>query len=94
MEIYLQLQLIARNAAIHKAQILGQDLVEDETAHGGLDDIGQLCSVRQLLAHAHLNAGLKLDDAILVSENRFVYILKGLALSDAARALLGQVVDT
>ena len=94
VEIHFQLQFIARDRTIHKAQVLRQNLVEDKPAHGGLDNIGNLASVCQRLGYTHLNAGLQLDGAVFISQNCFVYTLECLAFSNAARTLLGQIIDT
>ena len=94
MEIHFQLQLIARNTPVHKAQILGQDLVENKTPHGGLNDIRDFLSIRCLFAYADLDLGLEADHAVLIGENSFVDTLKAFALALDSRTLLGQIVNT
>ena len=44
MEIYFQLHFVFRNASVYKAQILRQDLVEQETSQCGLYRTGLCCT--------------------------------------------------
>ena len=94
VEINLQYQLIARNSTIYKAQILRQNLVEEETAQRGLYDTGHLSSVSQGSGYADLDSGLQTDDFILISQDGFVQVLEELAFAFTSRTLLGQVIDT
>ena|SRR5699024_1557060 len=94
MEIYLQQQLVARNGAVYKSQILRKNLVEQETAQRGAYISGDYASVRHRLCAAHGNSRLQLDIAVLVCQNRLVYVLKEASLSLDTRSFLCQVIDT
>ena len=93
MEIHLQKQFIARNAPVHKSQVLRDNLIEDKTSHSGLDDSCLYGAVRHLLAHPDLYSGVEGHRAVLVGQNRLIGVLKAHALSLRAWSLLGQVVD-
>ena len=56
VEVDLKLQLVALHLAVYKAQILRDDLVEQEASQCGLHDSCLHGSVRHGLCHAHLDA--------------------------------------
>ncbi len=93
MEIHFRLQQILRVASVHIAQILRQNLIEEESTKRGLHIAGHLFPVCVRLFHPDGNSGMKGTCLILVGENRLVYILKELALSKGAGSLLRQIID-
>ncbi len=88
-----QLEEVLRLRAVHHAQILGQDLVEQESAEGREDHAGDRLAVRVLLGDADMDLGVQRDDVILVSEDRLIHVAEVLAFAGLAVSLLGQVVD-
>ena len=94
VEVNLQLQLIALDASVHKAQILRDDLVKDKASHRGLYHSSLNGSVRHLLLHSYFYLGVQRYFLVLIGKNGLVYVLEGHALSLYARSFLCQVVDT
>ena len=94
MEIYFQLHFVFRNASVYKAQILRQDLVEQETSQCRLYRTGLCCTVRHGLCHTHFDSGLQSQCFVFISKDCFVHALEVLAFSDRTRSFLCQVVNT
>ena len=67
----LQVELVAGNRAVHKAQILGNGLVVDQAAHGGIDDPVLGLSV-DFLAVADADGGMEADGTVGVGGNGLV----------------------
>ena len=93
VEIHLQLQLVLRDTAVYKAQILRQDLVENKSSQRRLDH-ARLIRAVHILRHADFNLTLQRDNAVFISKNCLIYALEELALALRARSLLREVVDT
>ena len=94
MEIDLQLQEILRYASIHKAQILGQNLVENKASQCGLYNTRHHFPCCICLRHADFNPGMQGTSLILIGKNCLVDILIVISFPDGPRSLLGQIVDT
>ena len=92
-EVNLRLQLVLRLGAIHKAEVLRNNLIEEDASRGSLLNFRTLFAVRALLREADLNLGLQCDLVVRVSEQRLVRALEAHTLALCAVALLGQVVD-
>ena len=92
-EVNLRLQLVLRLGAIHKAEVLRNDLIEEDASRGSLLNFRTLFAVRALLREADLNLGLQCDLVVRVSEQRLVRALEAHTLALCAVALLSQVVD-
>ena len=97
-EVNLRKNLVARNRTIHETEILRDDLIENQTADGGiyntLDDL--LCAILRLynLADSALDQGVHRDVAILLCENRLIDALEEHALVRLTRTCLRNIVDT
>ena len=94
MEIDLQEEFIAGNAPVHKAQVLGNDLVEQETAHRGFHDSGFHCPVFHRPGHTDLYPGMKGHGLILIGEDCLVDALEDHTFAFGAGTLLGQIINT
>ena len=92
-EVHLQFQLVAGNAPVHVAQILGQDLVKEKSSQGRGNCLCQGISLGIRSLAAHMNAGLQGNIAVFVCQNGFIYALVISALTLGPRSLLGQVID-
>ena len=92
-EVNLGLQLVLRLGAIHEAEVLRNNLIEEDASRGSLLNFRALFAVRALLREADLNLGLQCDLVVRVSEQRLVRALEAHTLALRAVALLGQVVD-
>ena len=92
-EVNLGLQLVLRLGAIHKAEVLRNNLIEEDASRGSLLNFRTLFAVRALLREADLNLGLQCNLVVCVSEQRLVRALEAHTLALRAVALLGQVVD-
>ena len=93
MEVHLGQKEILRQVSVYKAQVLGQDLIEDKPSQRGLHISRHHFSLGVLLGSAHLDPGVKGTGFILISQNGFVHIFKVPALSQRSGPLLGQVID-
>ena len=95
--IYFKVDLVVEHglgvAAIHKAEILRNGPVEDDTADGGGHHAFDNLAVH-LFGAAHLNARVQTDHAGVVRHQRFVLIAEHLVLALFALALVGQIVGT
>ena len=80
MEVNLELHGIFRNGTIYKAQILRQNLIEDETSEGRLNSSLLNASVSHLLLHTDFDSGLEGQDLVLICENCLVDALEVFAL--------------
>ncbi len=93
MEIHLRLQIIFRGIPLHKAQILGQYLVEQEASQRGLHIAAHRLPLGGFLGHPYLDPGVQGNELVLIGQYGLVYILKELAFAQYTRPLLGKVVD-
>ncbi len=91
--IHFQFQQVFRFAPVYKAQILRNDLIEQETSQCGFHDTGNLLPFRVFLCHSHLDAGMQRTFAVLIGKDRFIDISVGISLTNGARPLLCQIID-
>ena len=97
-EVNLRKNLVARNRTIHEAEILWDDLIENQTTyrsiHNALDDL--LAAILRLydLADSALDQGVHRDVAILLCEDRLVDALEEHTLVWLTRTRLCNIVDT
>ncbi len=94
MEIHFQLQTVLRSIPLHKTQVLGQDLIEQETAQCGFHIAPYFFALGRCPGHSHIDAGVQSDHLVLICQDCLVHILEELAFAQYAGSLLGQVVDT
>ncbi len=66
MEIHFQFQLILRDGAVHKAQVLGDDLIKDETPHRRFDQALLHGAVCHGLLHSGFYPAVEGHDFILI----------------------------
>ena len=92
-EVNLGLQRILRLRAIHKAEILRDDFIEENASGRAVLHFREHGAVRHLLREADLNLGLERNLVVRVGEQRLVRTLEEHSLALCAVALLGQVVD-
>ena len=92
-EVNLGLQRILRLRAIHKAEVLRDDFVEENASGRAVLHFREHGAVRHLLREADLNLGLERNLVVRVGEQRLVRALEEHSLALCAVALLGQVVD-
>ena len=97
-EVNLRKNLIARNRTIHEAEILWDDLIEDQTTYRGihhaLDDLLAAILCLYDLTDSALDQGVHRDVAILLRENRLVDALEEHTLVRLTRTRLCNIVDT
>ena len=97
-EVNLRKNLVARNRTIHEAEILRDDLIENQTADGGIHNAldNLLCAILRLydLADSALDQGVHRDVAILLCEDRLVDALEEHTLVRLTRTRLCNIVDT
>lgn len=79
-EVHLQAKLLARHRAVHKPQVLGNGLVEDQAAHGGVVEAVLHLPVH-FLAIPDPNGGMQAHISIAVRHNGLLH---------AGVAVLGQ----
>ena len=94
MEVNFQFQLVLFLGTVYEAQILRDDLVEDETSNGRLDDTSLRCAIRHRAGYSYFDTGMQGNNLVLVCKNRLVDALECHALALGARTFLGQIVDT
>src|SRR3712207_378812 len=90
-EVNFQLQIVIIRLAIDEAQVLGDDLIEYETAQSRLNLSGVLSSIGKLYNTANIDLGVEVDDLVLLGEKSLVGIGEMLALAGLAVTLLGQI---
>ena len=88
MEVNFQFQLVLFLGTVYEAQILRDDLVEDETSNGRLDDTSLRCAIRHRAGYSYFDTGMQGNNLVLVDA------LECHALALGARTFLGQIVDT
>ena len=93
MEINLQKQLVSFCFPVHKAQVLGNDLIKQQTSQCRVDHALLLGAILHSLLHTHLDPGVQCDISILIGQDRFIDALKDHALAFGSRPLLGQIID-
>ncbi len=93
MEIHFGKKEVFRPASVNISQILGKNLVKEETAQRGFHNTGYLFSLCVLFGYPHLDAGMKGTGSVLVSKNRLVYALVILALAYSPFSFLGHIVN-
>ena len=93
-EVHLRKQFIARHGPVYISQILGQDLIEQEPSQRGADVSRNGLSVCIGSLAAHGNPGLQGNIAILICQNRFVYIFIEGAFAPGSRTFLSQIINT
>ena len=92
-EVDLQLQHGFRGGAIHIAQVLRNGIVEDNAAHGGVDDAGIRLTI-YFHGAAHLDGSVQPHHAFLIGHKGLVKVAENLALALFAGFFQGQVVRT
>ena len=93
-EIDLGQQIIFRLCAVHKSEVLRNDLIKEQSSEGDVDDTCDHLSVFPLLADPDLDLGMQRDVMVLVSEDRLVHAVEAPSLTGFAVSLLCQIVDT
>ncbi len=94
MKIHFQLQEVLRDTSVHESQVLGQDLIEQESSQGGLHIARYGLSGPILLRHPDSDPGMQGTCLILISQDGFIHALEELAFSHGTGSLLGKVVDS
>ncbi len=77
--------------SVHKAQVLRDMLIINDSSDGGGNYPGYL-SIAQVLCNSHLDSGMNGDDVVLVRHERLVGVTENLALALFARLIQRQVV--
>ena len=93
-EIDLGKQVILRLCAVHKSEVLRNDLIKEKSSEGDVDGTCDHLTVFPLLADSDLDLGVQRDVMVLVSEDRLVHAVEASSLSGLAVSLLSQIVDT
>ena len=75
MEVYLRLKDRLHVGTIHKSQILGDHLIEEQLAQSGRHHTGHGLSVRRCGCSLYIDLLLKRDLLVLISEDRTVQAL-------------------
>ena len=73
LHIYFQFKVIINGFTFHKAHILRQDLVEDETANGAFHQSG-VTFTAYFLGGADFNLGVKLNIVVKIRHFQLVHI--------------------
>ena len=92
-EVDLIQELVTGDRTIHKAQILRDGTVEDDTADGGFHQLLLRHTVNFQRA-AHLDFGVQTDDLAVIRHHRFVLVAEHLALAVFAGLVNSQVIGT
>ncbi len=90
----LKLELILRLAAVDKAQILRDDLIEEESSEGRGDKRAVNAPVLHLPADPHRYAGLQGQIPVLIGKQCLADTLEDTSLALCPGSFLGQIVDT
>ena len=86
-EIHFQIELVFRLGAIHEAQILGNGIVEDQAADGGVNQPADVA-----FGHPDLDLGVEGDNTVLIGHQSLVDIPEDLAFTGLAILHQSQVI--
>ncbi len=92
-EIHFQGQFVARDGAVHEAEVLIKDLVEEEAAERAVNVLTDRISVPVHAVAADRHERVQVQSAVFIGQDGFVHAAEGRAFTLRAGTDLGQVVD-